>query len=79
MEKFISIEELKKGKFHEKLDLSEVIKLADSITEEIEFSDMTEDEKEDERNQLISELTEIRDELKKMLAESKERIKIQNN
>ena len=78
--KFISLEELKNGKFHEKLDLSEAMKVTNEFMLEIQNSeDLTEEEKDEELHKIVIELTELRNELKRCVNEAKERIKMQNN
>mgnify|MGYP000359002629 CR=1 FL=1 len=78
-DKFLSLEDLKNGKFQEKLDLSELISVAKSYSEEIANSDMSDEEKDEELEKMYLELVELRDKLNKNIEESKEKRKIQNN
>ena len=71
---------MKNGKFHDKIDLSELMKVTNELMLEIQNNEgLTEEEKEDEMEKIYLELTELKNELKRSIAEAKERIKIQNN
>ena len=80
--KFLSIEKLKNGKFFDttKPSLLEILKTVKEAVKEIENDDeLDEDEKEADLDEIVQELRDLRECMRKMVVEAKERKKIQSN
>ena len=81
--KFLSIKELKNGKFFDTKSsdfLSELFETVNETVKEIENdNELDEDEKASNLDEIVQELRNLRDNMRELNAESKERKKIQSN